>query len=256
MYRRARELKGVKKILIGSGLRYDLAVQSPEYVKELVQHHVGGYLKIAPEHTEGGPLSKMMKPGIGSYDKFKQMFDKYSAEVGKKQFLVPYFIAAHPGTSDEDMMNLALWLKRNGFRADQVQTFYPSPMATATAMYHSGRNPLGRVTRTSESVDIVRGERRRRLHKAFLRYHDANNWPLLREALKAMGRADLIGNGKQHLIPTFQPLTDGGYTSARRKNSTATPTKGRVLTQHTGLPPRVNGAGKPSANVAKRKPNR
>ena len=256
MYRRARELKGVKKILIGSGLRYDLAVQSPEYVKELVQHHVGGYLKIAPEHTEGGPLSKMMKPGIGSYDKFKQMFDKYSAEVGKKQFLVPYFIAAHPGTSDEDMMNLALWLKRNGFRADQVQTFYPSPMATATAMYHSGRNPLGRVTRTSESVDIVRGERRRRLHKAFLRYHDANNWPLLREALKAMGRADLIGNGKQHLIPTFQPLTDGGYTSARRKNSTATPTKGRVLTQHTGLPPRVNGAGKPSANALKRKPNR
>jgi uncharacterized radical SAM protein YgiQ len=256
MYRRARELKGVKKILIGSGLRYDLAVKSPEYVKELVQHHVGGYLKIAPEHTEGGPLSKMMKPGIGSYDKFKQMFDKYSAEVGKKQFLVPYFIAAHPGTSDEDMMNLALWLKRNGFRADQVQTFYPSPMATATAMYHSGRNPLGRVTRTSESVDIVRGERRRRLHKAFLRYHDANNWPLLREALKAMGRADLIGNGKQHLIPTFQPLTDGGYTSARRKNSTATPTKGRVLTQHTGLPPRVNGVGKPSANAAKRKPNR
>nr|WP_315262392.1 YgiQ family radical SAM protein [uncultured Limnohabitans sp.] len=256
MYRRARELKGVKKILIGSGLRYDLAVQSPEYVKELVQHHVGGYLKIAPEHTEGGPLSKMMKPGIGSYDKFKQMFDKYSAEVGKKQFLVPYFIAAHPGTSDEDMMNLALWLKRNGFRADQVQTFYPSPMATATAMYHSGRNPLGRVTRTSESVDIVRGERRRRLHKAFLRYHDANNWPLLREALKSMGRADLIGNGKQHLIPTFQPLTDGGYTSARRKNSTATPTKGRVLTQHTGLPPRVNGAGKPSANALKRKPNR
>ena len=239
MYRRARALKGVKKILIGSGLRYDLAVKSPEYVKELVTHHVGGYLKIAPEHTEGGPLSKMMKPGIGSYDKFKQMFDKYSEEAGKKQFLVPYFIAAHPGTSDEDMMNLALWLKRHGFRADQVQTFYPSPMATATAMYHSGRNPLGRISRSSEAVDIVRGERRRRLHKAFLRYHDANNWPLLREALKAMGRADLIGNGKQHLIPTFQPVTDGNYTSARRKNSTVTaPKPGRVLTQHTGLPPR------------------
>lgn len=253
MYRRARALKGVKKILIGSGLRYDLAVKSPEYVKELVTHHVGGYLKIAPEHTEGGPLSKMMKPGIGSYDKFKQMFDKYSAEAGKKQFLIPYFIAAHPGTSDEDMMNLALWLKRNGFRADQVQTFYPSPMATATAMYHSGKNPLGRVTRQSEAVDIVRGERRRRLHKAFLRYHDANNWPLLREALKAMGRADLIGNGKHHLIPSFQPLTDGSYTSARRKNSTplgnksinttgakraTQPRAGQVLTQHTGLPPR------------------
>ncbi|MES2940045.1 MAG: YgiQ family radical SAM protein [Pseudomonadota bacterium] len=239
LYRRARALKGVKKILIGSGLRYDLAVQSPEYVKELVQHHVGGYLKIAPEHTEGGPLSKMMKPGIGTYDRFKQMFEKYSKEAGKEQYLIPYFIAAHPGTSDEDMMNLALWLKRNGFRADQVQTFYPSPMATATAMYHSGKNPLRRVGRASEPVDVVKGERRRRLHKAFLRYHDPNNWPALREALKAMGRADLIGNGKHHLIPTFQPIGDGSYASPRRKNSTpGQPTKGRVLTQHTGLPPR------------------
>lgn len=258
IYRRARALKGVKKILIGSGLRYDLAVKSPEYVKELVQHHVGGYLKIAPEHTEGGPLSKMMKPGIGSYDKFKQMFEKFSAEAGKKQYLIPYFIAAHPGTSDEDMMNLALWLKKNGFRADQVQTFYPSPMATATAMYHTQMNPLKGIHRDerSEKVDIVRGEKRRRLHKAFLRYHDPNNWPLLREALKAMGRADLIGNGKQHLIPTFQPLTDGSYQSARRKNSTPsssaaakpagkTPPKGRLLTQHTGLPPRVTGSAKP-----------
>jgi len=252
MYRRARSLKGIKKILIGSGLRYDLAVQSPEYVKELVQHHVGGYLKIAPEHTEQGPLTKMMKPGIGSYDKFKQMFDRFSAEAGKKQFLIPYFIAAHPGTSDEDMMHLALWLKKNGFRADQVQTFYPSPMATATAMYHSGRNTLRKIHRSAQSseetVDIVRGEKRRRLHKAFLRYHDPNNWPLLREALKNMGRADLVGNGKHHLIPTFQPLTDGSYQSARRKNSTVVPAvaakvvKGSVLTQHTGLPPRDTGS--------------
>jgi uncharacterized radical SAM protein YgiQ len=242
MYRRARALKGVKKILISSGLRYDLAVQSPEYVKELVTHHVGGYLKIAPEHTEQGPLTKMMKPGIGSYDKFKAMFEKYSAEAGKKQYLVPYFIAAHPGTSDEDMMNLALWLKKNGFRADQVQTFYPSPMATATAMYHTSRNTLRKVHRTAtleDTVDIVRGERRRRLHKAFLRYHDANNWPVLRDALKAMGRADLIGSGKHQLIPAYQPLTDGSYQSARKKNSTpGKPVKGRILTQHTGLPPR------------------
>jgi uncharacterized radical SAM protein YgiQ len=266
IYRRARALKGIKKILIGSGLRYDLAVKSPEYVKELVQHHVGGYLKIAPEHTEQGPLSKMMKPGIGTYDRFKQLFDKFSDEVGKKQYLIPYFIAAHPGTSDEDMMHLAVWLKKNGFRADQVQTFYPSPMATATAMYHTGLNTLKGIHRDErvERVDVVRGERRRRLHKAFLRYHDANNWPLLREALKSMGRADLIGNGKHHLIPTFQPQTDGGYTTARRKNSTTVgaqagrtvargqsasaaggkvtssgePRKGQLLTQHTGLPPR------------------
>ncbi|NCW39401.1 MAG: YgiQ family radical SAM protein, partial [Betaproteobacteria bacterium] len=147
LYRKARSIKGIKKILIGSGLRYDLAVTSPEYVKELVTHHVGGYLKIAPEHTESEPLSKMMKPGIGTYDRFKQMFDRFSAEAGKQQFLVPYFIAAHPGTRDEDMMQLAVWLKKNGFRADQVQTFYPSPMATATAMYHSGKNPLRRITR-------------------------------------------------------------------------------------------------------------
>ncbi len=258
LYRKARSIKGIKKILIGSGLRYDLAVTSPEYVKELVTHHVGGYLKIAPEHTESEPLSKMMKPGIGTYDRFKQMFDRFSAEAGKQQFLVPYFIAAHPGTRDEDMMQLAVWLKKNGFRADQVQTFYPSPMATATAMYHSGKNPLRRITRDGEAVDIVRGERRRRLHKAFLRYHDPNNWPLLREALKTMGRADLIGNGKHHLIPTYQPLTGGAYTSARRKNSTPAPgasatvrkgkvQAGTVLTQHTGLPPRAGASGGKSA---------
>ena len=255
LYRRARALRGVKKILIGSGLRYDLAVRSPEYVKELVTHHVGGYLKIAPEHTEGGPLSKMMKPGIGSYDRFKQMFDRYSAEAGKKQYLIPYFIAAHPGTSDEDMMNLALWLKRNGFKADQVQTFYPSPMATATAMYHTDLNPLKGISRQldgpqarAERVDIVRGDKRRRLHKAFLRWHDPANWPLLRAALKDLGRADLIGNGKHQLIPTYQPAGDAGYESARRKNSTAAGTRtspvtqGRVLTQHTGLPPRPGAA--------------
>ncbi|MBU0837650.1 MAG: YgiQ family radical SAM protein [Gammaproteobacteria bacterium] len=242
LYRKARALPGVKKILIASGLRYDLAVESPEYVKELVTHHVGGYLKIAPEHTERGPLDKMMKPGIGSYDRFKRMFEKYSKEAGKEQYLIPYFIAAHPGTTDEDMMNLALWLKANGFRADQVQAFYPSPMASATAMYHSGKNPLRKVTYKSEGVPIVKSEEQRRLHKAFLRYHDPKGWPMLREALQRMGRADLIGNGKNQLIPTHQPATEG-YQSARRKNSTPVGSKkagqgGKILTQHNGLPPR------------------
>ncbi|SER56648.1 uncharacterized radical SAM protein YgiQ [Halopseudomonas bauzanensis] len=258
LYRKARELPGVKRILIASGLRYDLAVRSPEYVKELVSHHVGGYLKIAPEHTEEGPLSKMMKPGIGSYDTFKKMFEKYSREAGKEQYLIPYFIAAHPGTTDEDMMNLALWLKRSGFRADQVQAFYPSPMATATAMYHSGKNPLRKVGYKTEEVGIVKGEKQRRLHKAFLRYHDANNWPMLREALKEMGRADLIGNSKQHLIPTFQPAIEGGYHSARRKQSTkpGTPKAGQLLTQHTGLPPRETGAGKSKRRGGANRPQR
>ncbi|MBX7271740.1 YgiQ family radical SAM protein [Stutzerimonas chloritidismutans] len=242
LYRKARALPGVKKILIASGLRYDLAVESPEYVKELVTHHVGGYLKIAPEHTERGPLDKMMKPGIGSYDRFKRMFEKYSKEAGKEQYLIPYFIAAHPGTTDEDMMNLALWLKANGFRADQVQAFYPSPMASATAMYHTGKNPLRKVTYKSEGVTVVKSEEQRRLHKAFLRYHDPKGWPLLREALIRMGRADLIGNGKHQLIPAHQPATEG-YQSARRKNSTPVGSKkagqgGKILTQHNGLPPR------------------
>ncbi|MBD9415703.1 YgiQ family radical SAM protein [Pseudomonas sp. PDM16] len=256
LYRKARALPGVKKILIASGLRYDLAVESPEYVKELVTHHVGGYLKIAPEHTEEGPLNQMMKPGIGSYDKFKRMFEKYSKEAGKEQYLIPYFIAAHPGTTDEDMMNLALWLKRNGFRADQVQAFYPSPMASATAMYHSGKNPLRKVTYKSDGVTIVKSEEQRRLHKAFLRYHDPKGWPMLREALERMGRSDLIGNGKHQLIPTYQPQTDE-YQSARRKNSTPAGSKkvagnggdkgktvGRILTQHTGLPPRASDGSK------------
>ena len=255
LYRKTRKLPGIKKVLISSGLRYDLAVQSPEYVKELVTHHVGGYLKIAPEHTEAGPLSKMMKPGIGNFEKFKEMFERFSKEAGKEQYLIPYFIAAHPGTTDEDMLNLALWLKGNGFRADQVQAFYPSPMATATAMYHSGMNPLKKISRiTGEKVEVPKGDRRRRLHKAFLRYHDPNNWPLLRETLLEMGRADLIGSGKNQLIPKNQPVGsgDGCYKSARKKNSSAgggvslkvKPQKGRILTQHTGLPPRENGAQK------------
>jgi uncharacterized radical SAM protein YgiQ len=202
LYRKAREIPGIKKVMVASGVRYDLAIRSPEYVKELVTHHVGGYLKIAPDHTEAGPLAKMMKPGIGAYDRFKEMFDAAAKAAGKNYFLIPYFIAAHPGTSDEDMLNLALWLKQHRYKADQVQTYLAAPMALSTAMYHTGFNPLKPVRRgASETVDAVKGMRQRRLHKAFLRYHDPENWPLLRDALKAMGRADLIGPGKHQLVP-------------------------------------------------------
>ncbi|WP_374546488.1 YgiQ family radical SAM protein [Rhodoblastus sp.] len=226
LYKKAREIKGVKKVFVASGVRYDLAVQSPAYVKELVAHHVGGYLKIAPEHTEEGPLSKMMKPGIGTYDRFKALFDKAAREAGKEYYLIPYFIAAHPGTSDEDMMHLALWLKRNKYRADQVQTFLPSPMALATAMYHSGFNPLKPVRHgASEPVAAIKGLRQRRLHKAFLRYHDPENWPMLREALKAMGRADLIGPGKHQLVPNWQPAGTGGQAEGRRHGAKLGATK-------------------------------
>jgi uncharacterized radical SAM protein YgiQ len=241
LYRRARALKGIKKVLIASGVRYDLAVESPEYVKELATHHTGGYLKIAPEALADGPLSKMMKPGVGAYYKFKELFEKYSKAAGKEQYLIPYFIAAHPGTRDSDMLELALWLKKNGFRADQVQAFLPSPMATATAMYHSGKNPLRRITRASEEVIVPKGTRVRRLHKAFLRYHDPENWPLLREALRRMGRADLIGNGLHHLIPAYQPVGSRaqGPRAAQGAQAPARPFR----TQHTGLP--KSGTGNP-----------
>ena len=236
LYRKARAVPGVKKVLVASGLRYDLAATSPEYVRELATHHVGGYLKIAPEHTEAGPLDKMMKPGLGAYDRFKYLFDKYSKEAGKKQYLIPYFIAAHPGTTDADMLALALWLKENGFRADQVQAFLPSPMATATAMYHTGKNPLRRVRRQKGDGDgevtIPKGLKVRRLHKAFLRYHDPGNWPLLREALRRMGRADLIGHGRHQLVPLYQPRAGAQAPLADA------PRAKRFHTQHTGLPPR------------------
>jgi uncharacterized radical SAM protein YgiQ len=244
LYRKARAVPGVKKVLVASGLRYDLAATSPEYVKELATHHVGGYLKIAPEHTEDGPLSKMLKPGIGSYDKFKELFDRYSREAGKEQYLIPYFIAAHPGTTDVDMLSLALWLKRNNFRADQVQAFLPSPMATATAMYHTGQNPLRPVRRRGgEEVPVPRGLKVRRLHKAFLRYHDPANWAFLRAALRRMGRSDLIGTGKHQLIPLHQPVTASlaaGSRSARKFH-----------TQHTGLPPSPRAVPAPPPSPAR-----
>ncbi len=259
LYREARTLPGIKKILIGSGVRYDLAIKDPEYVKELVTHHVGGYLKIAPEHTETGPLSKMMKPGIGAYDEFKRLFEKFTKEAGKEQYLIPYFIAAHPGTSDEDMLNLALWLKKHGFRADQVQAFYPSPMASATTMYHTDKNPLHKVTYKSEKVATAKSPEQRKLHKAFLRWHDPKNWPLLRKAMAEMGRQELIGDGENQLIPHYKAGEEQlVYEAHRRKNkggehqkrvgkpaqvaaskpNMGKPQGGKMLTQHTGLPPK------------------
>ena len=252
LYRKARAIPGIKKVLISSGLRYDLAVRSPEYVKELVTHHVGGLLKIAPEHTEEGTLSKMMKPGIGAYDEFKEMFDRFSLEAGKKQYLIPYFIAAHPGTTDVDMLNLALWLKKNNFKLDQVQTFMPTPMAMATTMYHTRKNPLRKVTADSETVETARSGKIRRTHKAFLRYQDPANWPILREALVNMGRGDLIGNGDKHLIPAWTSSESGGLAAGERSRQThgagtpdkfkVTPGKNRIALGGTAAAPKASAA--------------
>ena len=226
LYKKAREVKGIKKILIASGVRYDIAVQDPRYIKELVTHHVGGYLKIAPEHTEDGPLSKMMKPGMGAYDQFKELFDKYSKEAGKKQYLIPYFISAHPGTKDEDMVNMALWLKSNDFKLDQVQNFYPSPMANATTIYHTEMNSLRNIKNNTEQVPVPKGARQRRLHKAILRYHDPAGWPMIREALRKMGKAKLIGKGPNCLVPE----------ESRDEKSAKASKGGRpALSRHTGF---------------------
>ncbi|MDD9890628.1 MAG: YgiQ family radical SAM protein [Gammaproteobacteria bacterium] len=216
LYRKARAIPGIKRVAVASGLRYDLALKDPEYIKELVTHHVGGYLKIAPEHSEDKTLSKMMKPGISAYDEFKVLFDKFSKEAGKEQFLIPYFIAAHPGCDAEDMLNLSLWLKEHNFKPDQVQTFYPSPMALATAMYYSEKNPLEKVRYKSDQVSVCKDIDQRRLQKAFLRYHDEKNWPTLRKALINLGRSDLIGTGNKHLIPPEQR----NNRHNTRKNST------------------------------------
>ena len=217
LYRKARAVPGVKRVAIASGLRYDLALKDPEYIEELVTHHVGGYLKIAPEHSEDKTLSKMMKPGISAYDDFKVLFDKFSKKAGKEQYLIPYFIAAHPGSDTEDMLNLSLWLKQRNFRPDQVQTFYPSPMALATAMYYSERNPLEKVRYKSEKLAICKDIDQRRLQKAFLRYHDEKNWPMLREALHGIGRADLIGDGDKCLIPKAKPKYAQKRPNQRRR---------------------------------------
>ncbi|MCB1866879.1 MAG: YgiQ family radical SAM protein [Chromatiales bacterium] len=247
LYRKARQVPGVKRVAVASGLRYDLAVRDPEYVRELVTHHVGGYLKIAPEHSEEGTLSKMMKPGMDSYEEFKAMFDRYSKEAGKEQYLIPYFIAAHPGSTDEDMLNLALWLKRQRFRPDQVQTFYPSPMAMATAMYHSGRDPLHKVGYKTDKMFVPRSPEQRRLHKAFLRYHDEKNWPLLRAALKDMHREELIGDGENQLVPAERP----GSAGRGHRNQPAPGKRARNPSRHTQPAARGPRKRRPKARPAR-----
>ena len=252
LYRRARALPGIKRIAIASGLRYDLAVEDPEYVRELVTHHVGGYLKIAPEHTEKDTLDMMMKPGMGTYDKFKRMFEKYSKEAGKKQYLIPYFIAAHPGCEDKDMLGLALWLKRNKYRVDQVQTFYPSPMSLATAMYHSGRNPLQRISYKSKKMVVHTELKSRRVQKAFLRYHDPKSWPMLREALTEMGREDMIGSGKGALIPKEEP-EEHRYARLKQKglSDRGRPGGKGALNRATGKPGAKPSGKKPGKKLQK-----
>jgi uncharacterized radical SAM protein YgiQ len=191
-----REEDGVKHVFIASGVRYDLAERSPEYVEELAKHHVGGQLSVAPEHVSPRVLEKMKKPGIESYERFQKMFECASTAAGKEQYDIPYFISGHPGSTLEDMVDLALWLKKNGRRPRQVQDFIPTPMAMATCMYHTGIDPL-----TMQPVYTATGLRAKKLQKALLLYWSPEQWALAREALREAGRADLIGHGPDALVP-------------------------------------------------------
>ncbi len=196
LLQRVREAPGVRKVLVASGVRYDLAERSPEFVRELAQHHVGGQLSVAPEHNEDAVLAKMKKPGVASYERFAERFACASEEAGKEQYLIPYFISGHPGSTLDDMVSLALWLKERGIRPRQVQDFIPTPMSMATCMHVTGIDPL-----TMEQVQTVTDLREKKLHKSLLLYWDEEQQELTREALRRAGRPDLVGNGPRALVP-------------------------------------------------------
>lgn len=220
LYRKARELPFIKKILIASGVRIDLALLDKRYIKELVMHHVGGYLKIAPEHTESEVLTYMLKPGTSIYYEFKELFDSYSATAGKTQYIIPYFMASHPGSTMLSMVKLAAWLKQNNFRVDQVQNFYPTPMAGASAMYYTGFNPYKPITSKSvPDVFAAKGEIARRTQKAILRYHDKINFKLIREVLRELNLEHLIGRTKDCLVPPADRSEQGYSANSGHKDN-------------------------------------
>jgi uncharacterized radical SAM protein YgiQ len=194
--RKVRAEPGVKHVFIASGVRYDLAERSPAYVDELARHHVGGQLSTAPEHVSPRVLAKMKKPGIESWERFERMFTCASQKAGKEQYDIPYFITGHPGSTLDDMIDLALWCKKNNRRPRQVQDFIPTPMSLAATMYWTGYDPLA-----LEPVYTATGLREKRLQKALVLYWDRAQWPLVREALEQAGRKDLIGYGPECLVP-------------------------------------------------------
>ncbi|MBW3596885.1 MAG: YgiQ family radical SAM protein [Planctomycetes bacterium] len=200
LMRESRQVPGVKKVLVASGIRMDLARRSPTYMKELAAHHVGGLLKVAPEHTDAEVLNYMRKPSGDDFEKFSDQFKKESKKAGKKQYIVPYFIASHPGSDLNAMIDLALFLKRNGYRPDQVQDFIPAPMDVATCMYYTGLDPF-----TKKPVYTARKLRDRKMQRALMQFFKPENYFEVRRALKEAGRQDLIGDGCDSLIPSKPP---------------------------------------------------
>jgi uncharacterized radical SAM protein YgiQ len=215
LMKEGREVPGIRKVLVASGVRMDLAQKSPEYLRELAAHHVGGHLKVAPEHTDPEVLKRMKKPEINDYQSFDAAFRDASQRAGKTQFTVPYFIASHPGSDLKAMINLALFLKRNGYKPDQVQDFIPAPFDVATCMYYTGLDPF-----TGEQVPVARHLRERKLQRALLQFFKPENYFEVRDALLKAGRADLIGPGCDCLIPA-QPPKEAIEARRRRANQTA-----------------------------------
>jgi uncharacterized radical SAM protein YgiQ len=201
LMRRARTEPGIRKVLVASGVRMDIAQLSPEYLRELAEHHVGGHLKVAPEHTDPHVLQIMKKPENANFETFAQEFKKASRAAGKpKQYLVPYYIASHPGSDLHAMIDLAVFLKRNGYRPDQVQDFIPAPFDIATCMYYTGIDPFSK-----QEVYIARHLHDRKMQRALLQFFKAENYFEVRKALEAAGRTDLIGGGCDALIPAHPP---------------------------------------------------
>jgi uncharacterized radical SAM protein YgiQ len=200
LMRQARETPGIKKVLVASGIRMDLARRSPEYMRDLVRHHVGGHLKVAPEHTDPHVLDKMRKPSTDDFEKFSEVFQRESERAGKKQYVVPYFIASHPGSDLDAMIHLAVFLKQSGYRPDQVQDFIPAPFDVATAMYYTGIDPFSK-----QPVYVAQHLRDRKLQRALMQFFKPENYFEVRQALIKAGRRDLIGEGCDCLISDHPP---------------------------------------------------
>jgi uncharacterized radical SAM protein YgiQ len=255
LLRKARSEPGIRRVLVASGIRMDLAQLSPEYLNELAAHHVGGHLKVAPEHTDPHVLGLMKKPVNENFESFARGFAKASRSAGKsKQYLVPYYIASHPGSDLHAMIDLALFLKRNGYRPDQVQDFIPAPFDVATCMYYTGIDPF-----TKQEVYVARNLRDRKLQRALLQFFKPENYLVVREALIRAGRQDLIGNGCDCLIPAHPPKE---AIEARRKgananahdhyHSVANPSKGEPAGERRA-PPMVGNKGyRPGRKGARR----
>ena len=240
--RSARQVPGVKKVFVASGIRMDLARRDKTYMKELAEHHVGGLLKVAPEHTDPGVLELMKKPGPSDFLEFDREFQKASDRAGKKQHLVPYFIASHPGSGLDEMIELAVFLKKNGYAPDQVQDFIPSPFDIAACMYHTGLDPM-----TMTPVRVAKSMKDRRLQRALLQFFKPENWYSVRDALVQAKRTDLIGEGPGCLIPTRPPRIAEDPMQRRRATRHTEQTSGDHI---RGAP---GGGYRPNRKTARRR---